>query len=89
LDYAPPVPRITLNGKLTKTQIEKNENHILCYTSTCALNFDGSDTYDPDGSTMTYSWAVSGSVFSTRKNPTIQEFGIGEHIVVFMVTDAS
>jgi hypothetical protein len=89
LDYAPPVPRITLNGKLTKTQIEKNENHILCYTNTCALNFDGSDTYDPDGSTMTYSWTVSGSVFSTRKNPTIQEFGIGEHIVVFVVTDAS
>ncbi|MFZ2256490.1 MAG: PKD domain-containing protein [Patescibacteria group bacterium] len=62
---------------------------MLCYTNTCSLNFDGSDTYDPDGSTMSYSWSLSGKIFASKKNPTVQEYGLGEHTVEFTVTDSS
>lgn len=88
-DRSPPVNRIRLNGTLTKKQIQKSENHIICYTNTCSLNFDASDTYDPDGSSMTYTWSLSGKVFATKKNPTTQEFWLWEHIVEFTATDTS
>ena len=88
IDRSPPIVRITLNGVLTKKQVQKDTNYIICYTSTCSLNFDGSDTYDPDGSSMTYSWSLSGRVFATKKNPTLQEFGLGEHTIEFTATDS-
>lgn len=88
-DRSAPVPRITLNGTLTKKQIQRDSNHIYCYTNTCSLNLDASETYDPDGSAMTYSWSLSGKIFATKKNPTTQEFWIGEHIVEFTATDNS
>jgi len=38
---------------------------------------------------MTYSWSVSGKIFSTKKNPTTQEFSTWEHMIELIVTDSS
>lgn len=88
-DQYPPIVFIKLNGTLTKKQIQIRDNELYCYTSTCALNFDGTGTYDPDGASMTYSWTDNGVVFATRKNPSIRDFSLGEHTVLFTATDAS
>ena len=88
-DRYAPIASIRLNGTLTKKQIQISDNELYCYTSTCAVNFDGTGTYDPDGASMTYSWTDNGVVFATRKNPSVREFSLGEHTVVFAVTDAS
>jgi len=74
------IPIANAGGNQTVTDTDGNGFVIV--------TLDGSGSYDPDGSVVTYSWMEDGLILSTISNPSIN-FTIGLHIVILIVTDTS
>lgn len=55
-------------------------------TGSETVSFDGSDSYDPDGSIVSYKWSEGSNVFSTSAKATFN-LSVGIHTIVFTVTD--
>jgi len=51
-----------------------------------AVLLDGSGSFDPDGSILSYEWRLNGLVLATSQTTSI-ELGIGIHFVILEVTD--
>jgi len=64
-----------------------SDQTVSCLNNEMAnVVLDGSGSYDPEGSTLTYSWMLAGHEIAQGVNPNI-ELGIGEHIVELFVND--
>lgn len=54
------------------------------------ITYDGSDSYDPDGTSLTYSWAIGQTASSSQEIVQDQDFNnLGEQDVTLTVTDES
>jgi hypothetical protein len=52
------------------------------------VTLDGSGSSDPDGDSLTYSWAENGVEIATGVEPTVQ-LGIGSHTITLIVDDGN
>jgi hypothetical protein len=57
-------------------------------SSGASVQLDGSDSDDPDGTIVSYTWHLAnGSLIATGENPTINSMGRGRHQITLTVTD--
>jgi PKD repeat protein len=56
-------------------------NHIQTAT------LDGSGSFDPEGSTLTYVWSLNGGQIATGVTATVGPFAVGDQIITLTVTD--
>ncbi len=52
-----------------------------------AVTLDGSGSYDPDGSIVSYLWTEGDTTLSTSATFTRSDFGVGQHTLTLTVTD--
>ena len=58
-------------------------------TSMDTVVLDGTASFDPGGTPLTYSWTISGSQVATGPMPTIGPFAVGVHSITLTVTDTA
>lgn len=83
----PPVASIDMDGKWKTYFTSPEVNLLRCYAFTCSVNFTGENSYDPDNDDIQYFWLYDYQETSTKKDPWIRIFGIGNHTVILRVTD--
>ncbi len=52
-----------------------------------SVNLDGTGSFDPGGTNLTFVWSIDGSEIATGPTPTVGPFTIGEVVITLTVTD--
>ncbi len=85
----PPVISIDSDGKFEHIYEWKNDDEIVCFTSTCAINLNANDTYSRENKALKYAWKFGEITESSRKNPPSVTFTTGKYEILLTVTDSN
>lgn len=78
----PPLPKIVIQNPSDKQT--DDEDLVLVGN---VVQFDGSQSSDPDGETLTFEWSFGDGNTSTNKSPSHVYNDAGEYLVTLIVTD--
>jgi hypothetical protein len=60
---------------------------LECTGDLTSVSLDGSESSDPDGDELSYSWSLGDTELSTDESPTV-DLGYGTHAITLTVTDS-
>ena len=85
----PPVISIDSDGKFEHIYEWKNDDEIVCFTATCAINLNANATYSRENKALKYAWKFGETAEFSRKNPPSVTFTAGKHDIFLTVTDSN
>lgn len=79
------IPQVINQSPFAVISIQSGQ--LTAYTNT-TINFDGRESHDPDGDSLTYLWNFGDGEISTSANPGLHKFGsVGTYVVRLTVVD--